>query len=343
MKERMNKPGREAEYYECLSSGVVACHLCPQECRIPEGGVGRCRGRHNHEGRLWAETYGRVCALQIDPVEKKPLFHFYPGACCLSLATTGCNFSCLNCQNWSISQAAPDEIESRFLLPKDMVSLAESYACRLVAYTYTEPLTYWEYTRDCARVCREAGLKNILVTAGYINERPLADLLPFIDAANVDLKSFSDEIYHRISQGHLNPVLRTLRQMLEAGVWLEITNLVIPGVNDDMEMIRSMCLWLSEHGFAGQPLHFSRFFPQYRMQNRLPTPVETLLQAREIAWDCGMEYVYIGNVALSESEDTVCPDCGVSLIRRKGYQVEAVDFNGHCPSCGRRIPGFWNK
>lgn len=287
---------REAEYYDRMADGTVTCRLCPHECRIREGGHGRCRSRANREGRLWTDAYGRVCALHVDPVEKKPLLHFHPGEECLSLAATGCNLSCLNCQNWSISQAAPDDADYRLLSPDGVVQLARNTSCRLVAYTYTEPLTYLEYTRDCARACREAGMRNILVTAGYVNEQPLRDLLPYLDAANVDLKSFSDEIYRSVSGARLSPVLRTLEMMREAGVWVEITNLLIPGVNDDMEMIRRMCLWLAGHGFADNPLHFSRFFPRYRMRDLPPTPVDTLVQARQTALDCGIRYVYLGNV-----------------------------------------------
>ena len=287
---------REAEYYDRMADGTVTCRLCPHECRIREGGHGRCRSRANRGGRLWTDAYGRVCALHVDPLEKKPRLLFHPGEECLSLAATGCNLSCLNCQNWSISQAAPDDADYRLLSPDGVVQLARNTSCRLVAYTYTEPLTYLEYTRDCARACREAGMRNILVTAGYVNEQPLRDLLPYLDAANVDLKSFSDEIYRSVSGARLSPVLRTLEMMREAGVWVEITNLLIPSVNDDMEMIRRMCLWLAGHGFADNPLHFSRFFPRYRMRDLPPTPVDTLVQARQTALDCGIRYVYLGNV-----------------------------------------------
>lgn len=331
--------GHEAGYYEAMTQKMVACHLCPHECRIWEGKTGRCRSRRNRDGYLWSEAYGRVCACQVDPIEKKPLFHFYPGTDCFSLAAVGCNLSCLHCQNWAVSQAEPADVESRFLLPDDVAGWASRCACPVVAYTYTEPLTYLEYTRDCARACRERGLKNVLVTAGYVNEKPLDDLLPYIDAANVDLKSFSDDIYRSVSHAHLAPVLRTLQQMRAAGVWVEITNLLIPGVNDDEEMIRNMCVWLVEQGFADNPLHFSRFFPQYRMQDRPPTPVVTLQNARKVAQECGLKYVYLGNVDLPGSGDTVCPQCGALLVRRIGYQVDTEGFDGRCSRCGERISG----
>lgn len=299
MRSALNDSGpsvREAEYYDRLSDGTVVCRLCPHGCHVREGGHGLCRSRMNRGGRLWTEAYGKVCALHVDPVEKKPLLHFHPGEECLSLAAAGCNLSCRNCQNWRISQVSPGEVEYRLLLPDDVVKMAGEMSCRLVAYTYTEPLTYLEYVRDCAEACHEAGLRNILVTAGYVNEEPLRDLLPFLDAANVDLKSFSDEIYRSVSGAGLAPVLRTLELMRDAGVWVEITNLLIPGVNDDMDMVRRMCIWLVEHGFAECPLHFTRFFPQYRMTGLPPTPVTTLFDARDVARSCGLQYVYLGNV-----------------------------------------------
>lgn len=299
MRGALNDSGpsvREAEYYDRLSDGTVVCRLCPHGCHVREGGHGLCRSRMNRGGRLWTEAYGKVCALHVDPVEKKPLLHFHPGEECLSLAAAGCNLSCRNCQNWRISQVSPEEVEYRLLLPDDVVKMAGETSCRLVAYTYTEPLTYLEYVRDCAEACHEAGLRNILVTAGYVNEEPLRDLLPFLDAANVDLKSFSDEIYRSVSGAGLAPVLRTLELMRDAGVWVEITNLLIPGVNDDMDMVRRMCIWLVDHGFAECPLHFTRFFPQYRMIGLPPTPVTTLFDARDVAHSCGLQYVYLGNV-----------------------------------------------
>lgn len=350
---------REAEYYEVAEGGNVVCRLCPHGCRLADGERGRCRGRVNRGGRLIAEGYGRVCALQVDPVEKKPLLHFHPGGSCLSLAVSGCNLSCLNCQNWNISQASPADVPYRQLSANDVVRLAEANGCGMVAYTYTEPLTWYEFTRDCAVACHERGLKNILVTAGYVNPRPLAALLPYIDAANVDLKSFSDDIYRSVSGIRLAPVLNTLRSMLGAGVWLEITNLIIPGVNDDIGMISRMCRWLVDNGFADCPLHFSRFFPQYKMQGSMsvlastpmgvkdgaarfdPTPVSVLIAARSAAYAAGMHYVYIGNVALPGASDTFCHHCGARVISRSGYAVDARGFSGYCPECGAKIAGVW--
>jgi len=285
----------ECRYYQQLGDGVVECLLCPHHCRIANGRTGRCRSRRNHDGVLVSEVYGKPCALAIDPIEKKPLYHFHPGTTCLSLACTGCNFRCLNCQNHDISQVAPDDVDHYELSPEQVVALCLKHHCPGIAYTYTEPLTYIEYIIDTARLAHEKGLWNILVTAGYVCQEPLADLLPYLDAANIDLKSFSDDICQRVSGGHLQPVLDTILTMRDAGVWIEITNLVIPGVNDDMDMIRQMCRWLVDNGLADNPLHFSRFFPRFKMQDHLPTPIQTLKQAKQIAEEEGLRYVYLGN------------------------------------------------
>ncbi|MCR4584074.1 MAG: AmmeMemoRadiSam system radical SAM enzyme [Prevotella sp.] len=286
----------ECSYYSRLEGGVVECLLCPHHCRIAEGKTGRCRSRRNEGGRLFCEVYGKPCALAVDPVEKKPLYHFHPGTTCLSLACTGCNFRCQNCQNHDISQAAPIQVPHYNLSPEAVVDLCLQQGCPGIAYTYTEPLTYIEYVKDIARQAHEHGLWNILVTAGYVCREPLADLLPYLDAANVDLKSFSDDIYQRVSGGHLSTVLDTILAMRDAGVWVEVTNLLIPGVNDDAEMIRAMCRWLADNGLAAAPLHFSRFFPRYKMDNLPPTPLHTLRMAERIARQEGLQNVYLGNV-----------------------------------------------
>jgi pyruvate formate lyase activating enzyme len=250
----------------------------------------------NRGGTLFSEVYGHPCALAVDPVEKKPLYHFHPGSTCLSMACTGCNLRCLNCQNNDISQAKPGDVPSYQLSPSQLVEICKQEECPGLAYTYTEPLTYIEYVIDTARIAHEQGLWNILVTAGFVEKEPLADLLPYLDAANIDLKSFSDGIYVKISGGHLQPVLDTILAMRDAGVWIELTNLVIPGINDDMQMIRQMCQWIASNGLADNPLHFSRFFPRYKMQDIPPTPVHTLKAAKQIAIEEGIKHVYLGNV-----------------------------------------------
>lgn len=243
-----------------------------------------------------SEVYGKPCSLAIDPIEKKPLYHFYPGTKCLSIACTGCNFHCLNCQNHEISQASPSEMGHYDLTPQQVVDLCLEHHCPGIAYTYTEPLTYMEYIVDTAQQAHQAGLWNILVTAGYVCQEPLRDLLPYLDAANIDLKSFSDDIYMKVSGGHLQPVLDTILAMRDAGVWIELTNLMIPGINDDMAMIRQMCRWLVSNGLADNPLHFSRFFPCYKMENVPPTPIDSLKEAQEMALGEGIKHVYLGNV-----------------------------------------------
>lgn len=286
----------ECKYYKHLDGNRVECELCPHHCQIANGKTGRCRSRHNDNGTLISEVYAKPCSLAIDPIEKKPLYHFHPGTKCLSLACTGCNFHCQNCQNHEISQISPSQVGYYDLSPSQIVELCLEHHCPGIAYTYTEPLTYIEYVLDTARLAHESGLWNILVTAGYVCQEPLADLLPYIDAANIDLKSFSDEIYQRVSGGHLEPVLNTILAMHQAGVWVELTNLIIPGINDDTEMIRKMCRWIADHGLAEQPLHFSRFFPRYKMEDIPPTPISILKTAQKIAETEGLHHIYLGNI-----------------------------------------------
>ena len=286
----------ECRYYKKSDDGRIECQLCPHHCRMADGKTGLCRSRKNKGGVLVSEVYGKPCSLAIDPIEKKPLYHFHPGTTCLSMACTGCNFRCLNCQNYEISQVQPSEVDHYDLSPEAVVELCLEHHCPGIAYTYTEPLTYLEYITDTARLAHKAGLWNILVTAGYVCQEPLNDLLPHLDAANIDLKSFSDDIYMKVSGGHLQPVLDTILAMHGAGVWIELTNLVIPGVNDDRQMIRKMCRWIAANGLADNPLHFSRFFPKYKMRNIPPTPLQTLKEAEQIALEEGIKYVYLGNV-----------------------------------------------
>ena len=286
----------ECRYYKKSDDGRIECQLCPHHCRMADGKTGLCRSRKNKGGVLVSEVYGKPCSLAIDPIEKKPLYHFHPGTTCLSMACTGCNFRCLNCQNYEISQVQPSEVDHYDLSPEAVVVLCLKHHCPGIAYTYTEPLTYLEYITDTARLAHKAGLWNILVTAGYVCQEPLNDLLPHLDAANIDLKSFSDDIYMKVSGGHLQPVLDTILAMHGAGVWIELTNLIIPGVNDDRQMIRKMCRWIAANGLADNPLHFSRFFPKYKMRNIPPTPLQTLKEAEQIALEEGIKYVYLGNV-----------------------------------------------
>jgi pyruvate formate lyase activating enzyme len=338
---------KESSWYH-IEDGKAVCELCPHGCRIADGSHGLCRSRAFSGGKLWATSYSHPCAVSIDPVEKKPLLHFHPGSQCFSIASAGCNFACLNCQNSEISQVAPGETQYVTLPPEEVVESCKASHCHSIAYTYTEPLTWYEYMYDCASLAHEAGIENILVSAGYVNDEPLRRICGVIDAANIDLKSFSDEIYRRISHGSLKPVLHTLEVMRDAGVWLEITNLLIPGVNDSPELLASMCKWLASNGFIDTPLHFSRFFPMYRMPDAPVTPLESLVTAADIARKAGLHYVYIGNVYEIEGENTSCPSCGKLLVRRDGFKVfenhiavSSESHKGKCPFCGTEIPGRW--
>jgi len=337
-----NKHTREAMYYSETPKGI-RCLVCPNECDIKEGETGDCRNRINKGSKLYTTAYGNPCAVHVDPIEKKPLYHFYPNSMAYSIATAGCNLACLNCQNWSISQTSPDKTRNYDLMPDALVNEAVKSSCKSIAYTYSEPITFYEYTYHASQKAREKGIKNVMVSAGFINEKPLRQLCKVIDAANIDLKSFSEEIYLKLNNGKLKPVLEGLKIFNEEGVWLEITNLVIPGWTDDLEMIKRMCNWLVENGLENSPLHFSRFHPQYKLNKIAPTPVSTLVKARELALSEGVKYVYIGNVPGNEAENTYCPNCKTKVVERKGYQVNKTGIqNGKCTKCNETIHGLWN-
>ena len=322
---------------------TVQCQLCPKGCRIAPGESGDCRIRVNLDGKLTAVTYGYPTAVHVDPVEKKPVYHFLPGTSILSLATVGCNLHCKNCQNWEISQANPEDSDASHVPPEAVPALARRNDCPSVAYTYTEPLAYYEYTLDCCRAAREAGLRNVLVSAGYINEPPYRELCRYLDAATIDVKSFSDKFYREICDGTLKPVLRTLEVTKALNVELEVSNLLVPTLNDTDQELRDLCRWLKQNLGADTPLHFLRFFPQYRLRNLPPTPAETLTRARDIARAEGMQYVYIGNLLEADAGDTVCPQCQKLLVRRQGFVLTEnhVGADGQCPACKHRIYGVW--
>ncbi|OQX83668.1 MAG: AmmeMemoRadiSam system radical SAM enzyme [Candidatus Omnitrophica bacterium 4484_49] len=320
----------------------VQCQLCPKKCIINPGERGDCKIRFNLNGKLITLTYGHPCAIHIDPIEKKPLFHFYPGEKILSIATAGCNLHCKNCQNWQISQANPEDIPSYRLPPQDLVNLALKYNLSMLAYTYTEPLAYYEYTLDTSIMAKAYGLRNVLVTAGYLNREPLRKLYRYVDAANIDLKFFDDQMYRKITTARLKPVLDSLLLAKGMDVWLEITHLLIPTLNDDFKKIEEMCKWIVKNLGDDVPLHFSRFYPHYLLTNLPPTPYSTLKKARQIALNCGIKFVYIGNILGAEEESTFCPNCKNILIKRVGYQI--LEYNilmGKCKFCGEKIPGRW--
>jgi pyruvate formate lyase activating enzyme len=320
----------------------VQCRLCPKSCVIEPGQSGECRIRVNVDGKLLAVTYGHPCAVNVDPVEKKPLFHFLPATGILSIATVGCNLHCRNCQNWEISQANPEETPAGELLPERIAPLAKKHDCRSIAYTYTEPLVFYEYTLDSCRHVHDAGLRNVLVTAGYIQEEPMRRLCEYVDAANIDLKAFSDSFYRDICQATLKPVLNTLVMAKSLGVEVEVTNLVIPTLNDSNKMLGDLCRWLVQNLGRETPLHFSRFFPQFQMKNLPPTPAQTLDRAKRIAESEGLHHVYIGNITRPGAEDTFCSGCRKRLIHRQGYYVlENRIQQGRCPDCRTEVYGIW--
>lgn len=334
----------EALFYHSLGDRQVNCVLCPRRCVIPDGKRGFCGVRENRGGTLYSLVYAKPCSLHIDPIEKKPLFHFLPGTRAFSLATVGCNLRCKFCQNWQISQASPEDVSAENMTPQEVVEKALESGAPVIAYTYTEPTIYYEYMLDIAKLAKKAGLKNVMHSAGYINEEPLRQLCPYLDAANIDLKGFSQRFYTEATLGNVDDVLRSLKILKESGVWLEITNLILPGLNDNPDEIRRMCVWIRENLGVATPLHFSRFWPMHKLISLSPTPVETLEMARRIAQEEGIRYVFIGNAQTAEGENTYCPKCGKAVIRRTGYVVTEMNLkDGHCSFCGQEVEGVWKK
>jgi len=339
--DKQSKHTKEALFYSLTPKGVK-CLICPNECTIKVNETGDCRNRLHTNDKLYSTAYGNPCAIHIDPIEKKPLSHFYPESRAYSIATAGCNLACMNCQNWTISQKSPRETRNVDLMPERVVEEALKNNCKSIAYTYSEPITFYEYTLDTAKIARTEGIKNVMVSAGYINEDPLRKLCKYIDAANIDLKSFSEDIYLRLSAGKLQPILDGLKIFKEEGVWLEITNLVVPTWTDDFDMIKNMCEWLVKNGFEDNPLHFSRFHPLYKLTQLPQTPLSTLVKAREIALNEGVKYVYIGNVPGTGAENTYCPNCSKTLIERRGYRIMQNHIkNNNCEFCKNEIAGIW--
>ncbi len=323
---------------------TVQCDLCPKVCVIGPGERGDCRIRVNLDGELRAVAFGLPSAVHIDPIEKKPLNHFRPSKRILSLATTGCNLHCRNCQNWSLSQTDPEEADNHSLPPDKIVSLAKRRNVPMVAFTYSEPLAFYEYTLEGSEAARAAGLDTVLVSAGYANPGPLRRLYKVISAANIDLKAFSDEFYREVCGGTLKPVLDALVIAKEENVWLEVTNLIIPTLNDDPAMMREMAGWMVANLGADTPLHLSRFTPRYKLENLPPTPEETLRRMGEVAREQGLHYVYLGNILDAAGQSTHCPHCNELLVERRGYIIGRQvlgETGGTCPVCEAEIAGVW--
>lgn len=368
----VNNPSvREAKFYVPVCNGVQ-CGLCPFKCFLPEGARGRCRVRINHGGRLKTMVYAKPVSVHLDPIEKKPVYHMLPGSLIYSLATPGCNLACRACQNWEISQIYPEaaartalvpeslrirmeaptgrtygelkQKETALLEPPDVVAYAQASRARSIAYTYAEPVVFYEYMYDTARLARAKGLKNVMVSAGYIERAPLEELLKYMDVVKIDLKGFDEKFYRDYVGGRLGPVKDTLRTLKKSGVQLEIVNLVVPGLNDDAESIKNLIAWIKKDLGPDVPVFFSRFSPNYRLTDIGATPPETLTRARDEAFRQGLHYVYVGNVSGHPGETTYCPKCGRPLVRRYGYAIledRLTPTGGKCPYDGTRIPGIW--
>jgi len=356
---------REASHYLKLGQNVQ-CKVCPNNCILEPGDRSHCRNKVNRDGTLYTMVYGNPCTFHVDPVEKKPLFHFHPGSHAFSLATSGCVFRCLNCQNWEISQKKPeetkdpsgpelrlrpplprsldyDDLARLSLFPDDVVAVTRALGCPSIAYTYSEPTAFYEYAFDTCKLARENGLKNIIVSCGSIEERPLRDLGQFVDAAHVDLKGFDQETYHRLNSGKLQTILNTLKIYKDMGVWFEVINLIVPTYTDDLDSIRRMCDWLADNLGPDRPLHFSRFNPQHKLDHLPVTPIDILVRAREAARAAGLRYVYIGNVReVADAGTTYCPNCRRPIIERDVFSVTSFLLDGgRCRFCKTPIAGVW--
>lgn len=333
---------QKAKYWHLAGNNVV-CDLCPNGCVLSEGNTGLCRNRLNTGSILYTIGYSNPCAVHVDPVEKKPLYHFYPGAKTYSVAIAGCNLRCKNCQNFEISQSSPLETRNIFLPPQSIVDEAQKNGCPVIAFTYSEPSVWFEYMIDTAKLARKSGLKTVLVSNGFLNNAPFEELSAFVDGAHFDLKSFDDNVYHDLSAGSLAPVLSTLELARKKNIWIEIVNLVIPGWSDNLDVIRKMCKWINSKLGSNTPVHFTRFFPLYQLANLYPTPEEPLVKARQIALEENLKFVYIGNMPGTDS-NTYCPKCHELLVERNGYVITGYFLKqGNCSKCGSKIAGVWRS
>ncbi|MGE5206828.1 MAG: AmmeMemoRadiSam system radical SAM enzyme [Chlamydiota bacterium] len=332
----------EARYYSKLPNKTVQCQLCPRQCVVSEGKRGHCRVRENRGGKYYTLVHSRVCTAHIDPIEKKPFFHVYPGERALSIATGGCNVNCKFCQNWEISQAKPEDLRAQYFSPQQLAKIAKQNDCVTLAYTYSEPIVFYEYMSDAADGAHTQGIKSVVVSNGFIRQEPLRALCGRVDAIKVDLKAFSEKYYREVVNGELKPVLETLVTVRKQGRWLEIVYLVVPTLNDRDEEFRDMSRWIKAELGPDVPIHFTRFQPLYLLRNLPPTPVPTLERAKAIADAEGLHYVYLGNVPGHPAENTYCPKCRHLVIERAGFTIAKMQLkNGSCPGCQHPIPGVW--
>ena len=334
----------EASLYHALDDDKVQCRLCAHDCAIKRGRRGICSVRQNDNGKLNTLVYGKLIARHIDPIEKKPFYHYYPGSSAYSIATVGCNFKCRFCQNADIAQMPRDRgglVMGDDTAPQDVVADALRHQCRSIAYTYTEPTVYFEYALDTAKLARDEGLGNLFVTNGYMSREALETIAPYLDGANVDLKAFSDQFYRTYCGAHLEPVKETLRQMKALGIWVEVTTLLIPGLNDDSEELRRLAEFIAQDLGADTPWHISRFHPTYQLTDRPITPLPALKMAGDIGRQAGLHYVYLGNVSGEDGESTLCPQCRTVLIDRRGFQMVRNRIKkNRCPDCQSPIAGL---
>ncbi len=341
--ETANLSHVEARFYKKLEDREIECELCPRACRLGDKERGYCGVRENSGGTYITLVYGKACSLNIDPIEKKPFFHFLPGQSTLSIATAGCNVNCKFCQNWEISQVRPEQIRHIDLPPASVAVNAEKYNSHIIAYTYSEPIVFFEYMVDTAKEALKRNIRNVVITGGYISQEPLQELMGVVDGIKVDLKAFSQEFYTKYVRGELNPVLEAIKTIAKSDVWLEIVYLVIPTLNDSNDEIRQLSRWLKTEIGQDIPIHFSRFHPMYLMKNLPPTPLSTLIRIRDTAKEEGLHYVYIGNVPGHAAENTFCPKCQNIVIQRRGYEIKKIEIvNGQCNFCRNPIPGIWS-
>ena len=331
-------------YFKPMDDQVIRCELCPHGCEVDPGERGLCEVRENVNGQYYSLVYANPTAVHIDPIEKKPFYHVLPASRAFSIATAGCNFDCKFCQNWEISQARPDDTFNYKLPPDEVIASALQYKSQVIASTYVEPVIFIEYMLEIGRLAKSEPLLKVMHSNGFINAQPLEDLCDVLDAACIDLKGFSDDFYHTMTEGSLEPVLDALKVLKARGVHTEIVNLMVPGRNDDLPQIRAMCQWIYKELGPDIPLHFIRFYPRYKLKSIPPTPISALEKAREVAIDEGLHFVYVGNVPEHPGGHTYCPDCKKMLIRRIGYRVKILGFNqGKCENCGRAIFGIWKS
>jgi len=335
-------PAREASWYRKLPESRVECQLCPRGCQVADAERGGCGVRENRGGTYHTLVHGVACTVHLDPIEKKPFFHVLPGAQALSYATAGCNVECKFCQNWEISQFRPEQVAARYLPPETLAQVARNNNVPLLSATYSEPVVFWEYVRDTAAAGRRVGVRSTVVSNGYIQEQPLKDVLPHLAAMKVDLKAFSERFYREVVRGELKPVLKAIEVIRASGTWLEIVVLLLPGLNDSEDEVRSLARWVKTTLGPEVPVHFTRFHPTYRLTNLPPTPIPSLERAWQVAKAEGLAFAYLGNVPGHPGENTVCPGCGKQLVRRVGFEVmENALTRGRCPQCARTIPGVW--